>query len=360
MTASPSGVAGRFSPGGRVAVAVATAWRRRPAPLDEVPDWLPGIAPLLLHGGAAGLVWWRLHHAGLGAASASRALQEAYRLTALRARAYRRALVAAITRLRAVDIEPIVVKGWAIGRLYPDPGLRPLGDIDLCVRRADYRRARVALGDLRARTAAVDLHDGFGTLDEEAEEVLVARSMSVDCGGTAVRVLAPEDHLRVLCRHLLRHGLARPLWLCDVAVALEERPRAFDWGRCLGPRRRVAGWVTATIGLAHQLLGARVDDTPLGEQVIDLPPWLLPAVLRQWGTPYRALTPLADQLGRPARLLPELAAHWPNGIQATVVLRRSFNGWPRLLYQVGACVPGLARLVAGTVRRWRDRAVLPS
>ena len=245
------------------------------------------------------------------------------------------------------------MKGWAIARLYPDPHIRPSSDVDLCVRRADYRAARVALAHPSDRILPVDLHRGFGTLDEEDEAILFRRSVLVDCSGVPMRVLAPEDHLRVLCYHMLRHGASRPLWLCDVALALEVRPPDFDWTRCLGPSPRVANWVTCAIGLARRLLGARVHDTPLSAHAGRLPRWLAPTVLRQWGQERRPLIPLAGHLRHPGRLLAEALAHWPNGVQSTVALGRPFNDWPRLPYQVAASVRGAVRFVRDAARRRR-------
>jgi hypothetical protein len=50
----------------------------------------------------------------------------------------------------------------------------------------------------------------------------------VELNGAKIRILGAEDHLRLLCLHLLKHGAWRPLWLCDVAAALESRPSSFD------------------------------------------------------------------------------------------------------------------------------------
>jgi hypothetical protein len=35
--------------------------------------------------------------------------------------------------LRGAGIEPVLVKGWAVARLYPEVGLRPYSDVDICV-----------------------------------------------------------------------------------------------------------------------------------------------------------------------------------------------------------------------------------
>ena len=329
-----------------VADILATAWRARPEPLAIAPAHLAAALPSLLPpSGLSALAWWRLRHSD-GSVTPD-ALADARGLVASQAFLHRRDLVRVVTHLRAAGVEAILVKGWAIARLYPDPHMRPSSDLDLCVRRADYRDARHSLAHL---AAPVDLHRGFDTLDEGMEDDLFARSRLADCDGTPVRVLAPEDHLRVLCHHLLRHGVSRPLWLCDVALAVEERPQDFDWARCLGPSPRVADWIACAIGLAHQLLGARIDDVPLRIRDRRLPRWLVPIALREWEREHRVLAPLADHVRRPAQLLAEAPAHWPNGIRATVELRRQFNEWPRLPYQVAASMRSAGRVVESVIR----------
>ncbi len=67
-----------------------------------------------------------------------------------------------------------------------------------------------------------------------------------------------ETHLRVICFHLMREGAWRPLWLVDVAAALEFRPGNFDWHYCLRDSRRARPVVHA-IGLAHRLLGVKIE-----------------------------------------------------------------------------------------------------
>jgi hypothetical protein len=342
----------RASRGQVVAAILRTAWRIRPERLDVAPKSIEEALPLLLApSGLAALAWWRFRHSD-GAARAPAPLETERGLLASQAFLHRRDLQRAVLRLRNADVEPILVKGWAIGRFYPDPPMRPSGDLDLCVREADFGAARQALS--READLPVDLHRGFATLDEESERLLFHRSRVVDCQGIPVRVLAPEDHFRVLCTHMLRHGVSRPLWLCDVALALESRAPSFDWARCLGPHRQVAEWVTCAIGLAHRLLGARIDDTPLRSAATQLPPWLVPTVLRQWGRQHRALRPLADHRGHPLRLLAEMAAHWPNGVQATVSLRQSPGVGSPLPYQIAASLHGLMRFARGAVR-WRAR-----
>lgn len=172
------------------------------------------------------------------------------------------------------------------------------------------------------------MHKGLEEFGYPDEDEFFANSQLVKLGDVDVRVSCPEHSLRILCLHLLRHGAFRPLWLCDIAVAVESRPREFDWDRCLGTNKRVADWIACTIGLAHQLLGARVDDTPVARRAKNLPSWLIPNVLKQWETPFakdhgmgRHRAPMAKYLRDSRGLLTDLRNRWPNPIEATVYLR---------------------------------------
>jgi hypothetical protein len=197
------------------------------------------------------------------------------------------------------------------------------------------------------RAAAVDLHQGFAKLDACSPDELYARSQLVKLGEVDMRVLGYEDHLRLLCVHLLRHGAWRPLWLCDIAVALESRPASFDWDRCLGPDRRRADWVACTIGLAHQLLGVSIDDTPVAWRASHLPGWLVPTVLKQWETPctadHRPPELFVTALHHPTRLPHALRLRWPDRIAATIGLGGPLNALPRLPFQLAHCLVRLVR-----------------
>src|SRR5439155_20690173 len=109
-----------------------------------------------------------------------------------------------------------------------------------------------------ARTKLVSIGDAPSPLGE-GNGVRVARAM--------VRVLCDEDHLRVLCHHFLLSGAWRPLWLVDVAVALETVSQDFDWNICLGPNPIHANWIKVTVALVQQLLGAGVRGKAVGGRV---------------------------------------------------------------------------------------------
>lgn len=331
----------RASPAGQlVARMLARAWRQLPPEPELSVSELEEIAPRLLSSGAAGLAWWRLRHSALRAGKTAQQLHQAYRLHTLQAALHQQEIERVFALLRSAGVEPILVKGWAIARYYPEQGLRPYGDLDLCVHPQQYQTAQELLKSSATGECDVDLHRGFDKLDDRSWDELYARSQLIKLGGTEVRVLGPEDHLRLLAVHLLRHGAWRPLWLCDVAVAVESRPATFDWQLCLGSQRRRADWVACAIGLAHQLLGAEIAHTPVESRAKQLPSWLVPAVVRQWhwclrpGQRPLVLQALLAHLRRPAGLLEELYFRWDKPIEATICLKGSFNELPRAPFQL--------------------------
>jgi hypothetical protein len=307
-------------------------------------DELDAITQLLLCSGSAALGWRRVRHSPLQSLPAASRLQREYRVCTLRATLNARAIEQVFALLRAAGVEPMLIKGWAAARLYPEKGLRPYGDIDLCVRPEQYALAENALQSSHVEEDTVDLHCGFDDTRHSARghqecDELFARSRLVPLGDTQVRVPTPEDHLSILCLHFLRHGAWRPLWLCDIAVALEAQPADFDWGRCLGHNRRRADWIACTIGLAHQLLGVEVGDTPVAKRAAHLPAWLIPAVLRQWSqAQVLNKRPQSLSLLHPGGVPAALLRRWPSPLEATMSLNGPFNAWPRLLFQLDNCL----------------------
>ena len=325
----------RFARGALIAKILEGAWRGSPPALDLSPADLSEAAPLVLRSGAAGLGWWRVRHSGLKGSEEAAQFREAYLLHTIQAVLHEREISQALALMRSAGVEPLLVKGWAVARLYREPGLRPYGDVDLCVLPEQHPSALAAIEDSRGEYSFIDLHKGSSGLDYVGFEEVYARSRLLELGDVRVRVPSDEDHLRILCLHLLRHGAWRPLWLCDIAVALESRAPEFDWGSCLGQSRRRSDRVACAIGLAHQLLGAKVDDTPVALRAGRLPRWLLPTALKQWGLQYKFRIPVTAYLRHPAGLLKELPNHWPNPIEATANTSGPFNELPRLPFQVG-------------------------
>jgi hypothetical protein len=324
------------------------AWREHP-PTEglEAADLLEA-APLLLRSGSAGLAWWRARHAGIPA-PVLKPYHDAIVIQSLHAAVLDAKIALAFTRLRARGIEPLLGKGWAVARLYPAPGLRPYGDIDLYVRREDEPAARNALGEAGGEALPVDLHGGLAELDDLPFAEVFARSRMVRVGGADVRVFGLEDHLRLLALHLMRHGAWRPAWLCDLALIVEAHGRDLSWECFTSGDARRSDAAACALGLARELLGADLAAAPTPLRERTLPRWLAPAVWRQWGDgrfqPHGTRAPMAVELRRPWTLPRALRARWPNAVEATVGRRGPFNELPRLPFQLAECVCRTLRYV---------------
>jgi hypothetical protein len=337
-----------------LAKVLAGSWRPTPSPLSLSPTQWDVVAPRLLETGAAGLGWWRLRDSSARPSRVAMQLRQAYRLHTLQAGIYEEHIRLLFTHCRAAGVEPLLGKGWTASRLYLDPGLRPYGDIDLFLRPEQYSAALAVLHSPAVEQCHVDLHRGFPDLAAATLHDVYGRSQLVSLGGVEVRILGPEDHLRHLCLHFLRHGAWRPLWLCDIGAALESQAPGFDWDYCLRGGRRQKDAVACAIGLAQRLLDARVD-APL---LTSLPRWLLPAVLRQWGSRYTRYTDrrMADYLRYPAGVVQALRRRWPNPIEATFSTRGPFNDLPRLPFQLGDVVERLAKFIVALPQELFTRA----
>ena len=325
-----------------VAGALRGAWRDPPSSLPLTAGELEEAGPLLLATGVAGLAWRRLHASALEPRpSTAETLRDAFRAHALAGAVHAHQLAGVTDRLAAAGIPFLVGKGWAMARLYPDPGTRVYGDLDLYVAADAHGAAVQALRAPGAPRAPVDLHRGFADLDDLDERTLFERSQAVPLGAGSVRVFGPEDHLRLLSLHALRHGLSRPGWLCDIALVVESRPPGFDWARLFSGRPRRADAVACAIALASELLGARVDGTPV--EARRAPGWMVRAALRQWGRGSAWREPIRSFRAQPRGLLRELGRHWPNPIEATAGMGAPFAGVPRWPCQLAFAAVRAAR-----------------
>jgi putative nucleotidyltransferase-like protein len=346
--------ASRTRLGRLVAGALSSAWQASPPPLALAAGELSEIAPILLGAGAGGLGWGRVRGTGLESTPAGQAFHQAHRHQALDYLLRSTRIAEVVQHLRRAGIEPLMGKGWGVASLYREPGLRPCGDIDLYVGRQDHAAAALALGGEVGEL--VDLHCGFAELDDRQEEELRARSRLSPAGQGTVRIFGPEDHLRLIALHALRHGLLRPLWLCDVAVVLESAGEGFDWEYFAGGRARRAEWALVALEVAREILGARRESGGPGPHRVRLPSWVVPAVLQEWGAarpPHGSRVPVSDLLRRPTAWWGALRLRWPNAIEATIGLGSRFNELPRLPLQIGECV---RRTLRFAVRRLPEAA----
>jgi Uncharacterised nucleotidyltransferase len=183
---------------------------------------------------------------------------DAYRMEALLL--LPRSVALAIEPLTDAGLEPVVFKGPVVAAHYPEPGLRPMEDIDLLLPQADHRRALDALEEAGwkvARAAGPDRYDTALThadvpslflelhyalegtsqrvtaLDAEA---LWRRRRPIDCAGTPAYGFPAAEELVVLAAHAGKphHGFVRLVWIADLAMIAGEantRGEPIDWER---------------------------------------------------------------------------------------------------------------------------------
>src|SRR2546426_8182863 len=351
------------SRGALVSAVLAGSWRPQSIEAKISQSQLDEVTPLLHESGAAALGWHRISRTDLRSSPSGDLLHQVYRLQTLQAAINENKIRKVFSRLRSAGIEPIIFKGWSIARLYPEQGSRPYGDMDILVRPEHREATKELLNEPELRDCWVDLHDRLSELNDRKIDDLFERSQLVSLAEDQIRVLAPEDHFGLLAIHLLRHGAWRPLWLCDIGVALDSMTEKFDWDLCLGKSKLRRNWITSAIGLAHTLLDAQIKEAAIAEQAKQIPAWLVRNVLKQWSAPsainqepnsHRA--PIASYLRDPRGILGDLRRRWPNPILATISINGKLNRFPRLPYQLGNCLDRTAQLLLQFPSRVREKS----
>lgn len=283
-------------------------------------------------------------------------LSDVRRWNILSRRVSEKRIASAFTRLSNIAIKPILIKGWAAARWYPDSVAREYVDIDLAVSKSDYSAvSKLSLSEPNILDG-VDLHRELRHLDTMEWETLFSRSQMINLDNTPVRILAPEDHLRVMAVHWLNDGGANKDRLWDIYYAISNRPPDFDWEKCLGvvsPKRR--RWVICTIGLAHKYLDLYIDDLPFASEAKQLPEWLTDTVESEW-TSEVFLRPLQTCLKDPGEFFRQIKKRFPpNPIQATIDVEGEFDSGGRAIYQIKDIAqrtgPSLKRIASALFRR---------
>jgi hypothetical protein len=253
-------------------------------------------------------------------------------------------------RFTEAGFEPVLIKGWAASRLYPEPFRRQFSDIDLMIAPEKFAVAEEFSKTLKQRLP-VDLHNGARHLDALSFADLFANSVEEKCNETWIRVLRPEDHLRILCIHWLTDGGAYKERLWDIYYAVKNRGENFDWERLLNSisarRRR---WIVCTIGLAHKYLKLEIEDTPIASEAKKLPEWLIKTVEREWESDVKMM-PLEMFWGDKKMLWKQIKKRFPpNPIHAVVLEEGDFDAKIRLGYQL----KNMFRRLLPSVRRNRE------
>lgn len=331
-------------PGRLLARLLAGSWRIAPRTTDLTPEEFALVAPLLRGAACAGLAWPRLAGSPLADEPAAGECREVNRWNAFRFLQAEANLRAVCEALRARGAEPLLVKGFALARVY-EPGCRALGDFDLYVT-PEALAAAAGVRDLpEFGGLTIDLHAAHSfPFDRPVPEFLEAgRDLALD--GWSLRVPCPEDHLRLVCLHALGHGAWRAIWLCDAALFLETRGPEFDWHRFTAGDPRLTAWCLLFLSLAGEVLHADLSGTP-----VKTPPprWAVNALLRQWehasgpsahDTAAGALRSLRD----PRLLWQSLRSHWRNPFQALLELGLGPEAGPRPVLQAAATLRRVPR-----------------
>ena len=259
------------------------------------------------------------------------------RWTLIKQKANEAKAVRAFELFRAHGLDPILIKGVAAALNYPTSQFRDSVDLDLAVDPDEFYRANELIHSPAAVGLSIDLHRGLRHLDLLDWADLYDNSIETELGEGTIRVLRPEDHLRILCVHWLTDGGANRHRLWDIYYAIENRPIDFDWDRCLksaGPRRH--RWIECTAAMASRSLGLDLSDTPLKGAEGRLPTWFVSTVESEWSdkTLFRPLRDSMDDLPTFLRQLRKRLP--PNPIAATVLQNGSLDARTRIFYQLGS------------------------
>lgn len=254
----------------------------------------------------------------------------------------------AFTAFREKGIEPILIKGLAAAQFYPEPGSRASIDMDFAVPANDFDSASAVAVSPATKGIGIDIHRELRHLDTVEWDDLFENSRLLLVEGSDIRVLRPEDHLRVLCVHWLNDGGAYKDRLWDIYYAVENRPPDFDWERCLNSvskiRRR---WIVCTLGLTRRYLDLNLDDTPIKDEANDLPKWLIRELEREWASDVR-LREMGLLLHDRAALFAQIKKRLrPNAIQATIEMEGDFDAKTQVFYQIG----GVLKRIMPSIRR---------
>ncbi len=322
-----------------VAAVLAGSWRSANyPPLNIGEQALEEVTPLLCRSGAAALAWRRIKDTPLASSPAGETLRQTYRHQSLKSAVHEQQVEKVFRLLREDEVDGLLIKGWAAAILYEEHDLRPPGDIDLCVRPEHHDKAVAALAN---SDCFIDLHTSLSEIGERSFDDLFGRSRTVALGAEQVRTLGTEDHLALLCIHLLKHGGWRPLWLCDISAAIESLPSDFNWNTCLGAHEQRARWIACTLGLAERLLHADLGRVPLDRQQMRVPDWISETVLYHWSRlfpgdalPMRAAPLMSTTLRERRDVLKGIVDRGPDPITATFNLEGSVNNFPRFPYQL--------------------------
>ncbi|MFV0387236.1 MAG: nucleotidyltransferase family protein [Pyrinomonadaceae bacterium] len=242
----------------------------------------------------------------------------------------------AFAAFESAGFNPVLIKGYAAAMNYPNEIGRSAVDLDLCFSELEFEDARSYHLKNPVSGVLIDFHKGFRHFDKQPWETLFNRTRRLELESGSIRILSPEDHLRVLCVHWLTDGGERESRLWDIYWAVENRAKEFDWNLVFEhqPEHR-KNWVIYAIGLAHEFLDLKIDDLPFAEKAKATPRWLKKFVRRAWDldVPIRDLMATIDDK---ELFVKQLRKRFPpNPVFSTISMNGSLDSPIRIHYQIG-------------------------
>ncbi len=253
----------------------------------------------------------------------------------LQSKVQERQIARVFSTFNEAGLSPILIKGYAAGLNYPENISRSSVDIDLSFSADEFDVAKMLYSQNRVEGAFVDFHDEFDHLDSLPWETLFERTELRTLDGVKIRLLSPEDHLRIMCVHWLVDGGERKDKLWDIYYAVENRKPDFDWGLCLGgiPENR-RQYVEFAIGVAHIRFGLDISDLSFRETAENVPKWVLKVVSKAWKDDTQ-LVPLRLVRRNRKQFVVQLRKRVPpNAITATVLEGGNLDSPIRFHYQI--------------------------
>jgi hypothetical protein len=214
------------------------------------------------------IVYQRLVDHGVNDPLVKRA-RDAYKATWLENERRFREVAELLGSLDSLGIETMVLKGVALALLYyQDPGLRPMGDVDILVRPRDvadtidaltrlawrqigrtprllsetYLNARREIHFVNSRGMYLDLH--WRVMDEaclsSTDEWFWSGAIRMSVRGVETHAMNPTDQLLHVCVHAtLWTPSPLPRWIVDAATILRTSCADIDWDRLVSHAQRL-------------------------------------------------------------------------------------------------------------------------
>lgn len=215
------------------------------------------------------------------------------------------------------NISPVLIKGLSSAINYPNPYQRSFSDIDLAVPPELFKKSEEIIKENRFN---IDLHKGLRHLDILEWGNLYQNSRLIKIGDAEIRVLRPEDNLRVLCVHWLTDGGADRSRLWDIYFAILSSMESFDWDRffnVVGDKRRT--WLIVVLSLVKEYLGLEFEESVNRRYLSKAPDWIRKEIEKEWKSDNR-LIPLKKVFLRDHKIFYQqiLKRFPPNRIQSVI------------------------------------------